>query len=85
MAKGESPVQVARRHVSEAENRVARQERLVQTLERDRHFGMVPHARKICDVLKQSLHLARVHLQLEIEHYGDDTPAPVTKSETKDQ
>ena len=71
MAEGESPVDVARRHVAGAETRVARQERLVETLERDKHFGMVGQARKILDVLKQSLQLAYVHLQLEIDHYGD--------------
>lgn len=81
MAKGESPVEVARRHVTEAEDRVARQERLVQTLERDKHMGMVPHAQRILDVLRQSLHLARVHLQLEIEHYGDRTITPPSKEQ----
>lgn len=72
--KSESPVEIARRHVSEAEIRIARQQRLIETLERDKHPRMVPHAQKVLDVLKESLELARVHLELEIKHYGD-TPA----------
>ena len=76
MAKAESPVEIAKRHVADAENRVARQERLVATLERDKHPVMAQHGQKILEVLKRSLELARVHLQLEIEHYGDEGIAP---------
>ncbi len=73
MPKAESPVAVARRHVEEAERRVARQRSLVAELERDKHFAMVGHARKILEVLEESLRLARVHLELERAHYGDAT------------
>jgi hypothetical protein len=76
MAKTESPVAVAKRHVADAEMRVARQERLVATLERDKHAVMAQHGQRILEVLKRSLELARVHLQLEIEHYGDEGIEP---------
>lgn len=70
MAKSESPVQVARRHVAEAERRVARQRELIEELARDRHFATAEQAKKVLDVLEDSLRLARVHLELEEAHYG---------------
>ena len=71
MAKAESPVAVARRHVVDAERRVARQKRLIETMERDRHMSMAANGRKVLSVLEESLRLARVHLELERKHYGD--------------
>jgi hypothetical protein len=70
MRRAESPVAVAQRHVAQAERRVARQKALIEELERDRHFAMVENARKILEVLEESLRLARVHLELEQAHYG---------------
>ncbi len=71
MAKPESPVAMAERHVVEAEARIERHKKLIATLERDKHSRMIPHARKILEVLEESLRLARVHLQLEREHHGN--------------
>ncbi len=71
MAKTDSPVEVAERHVAEAERRIARHRKLIETLERDKHINMLPHARRILELLEESLRLARVHLQLERDHYGN--------------
>jgi hypothetical protein len=71
MARTESPVVQARRHVIQFERRVERQKQLIEELERDKHPAMAVHGRKILEVLEESLRLARVHLQLELDHYGE--------------
>ncbi len=70
MPQTESPVAVAERHVAEAERRIARQRKLIEQLERDKHTVAADHGRKVLVVLQDSLRLARVHLELEREHYG---------------
>lgn len=70
MKSRESPIAMAERHVSDGENRVERQRRLIELLERDRHFATADHARKILEVLQDSLRLARIHLEFERQHYG---------------
>jgi len=71
MDKRGSPVAIARRRVAEAESRVARQEQLVLRLQERKHTTILSHAQRILEVLRQSLDLSRVNLQLEIDHYGD--------------
>ena len=70
MVNPETMVALAQRHVTEAEARIARQRELIQELERDGHKSMAGRAQKVLSVLEESLRLARIHLQLEIEHYG---------------
>ena len=72
MPKAESPIEMARRHVAEADQRVARQKALLDELLRDGHAGRgIAQARSVLEVLEQSLRLAREHLRLEREHYGN--------------
>jgi hypothetical protein len=72
MPRVDSPVVVARRHVTEFEHRVERQRGLLEKLERGKNSPMiVAEARKVLETLGHSLRLARAHLQLEIDHYGD--------------
>ena len=72
----ESPIALAERHVAEAERRIARQRTLIARLERDRHATTAEYARRILDVLQESLRLARVHLELERAHYGGTKTQP---------
>jgi hypothetical protein len=71
MARTESPVVQARRHVIQFERRVERQKQLIEELERDKHPAVAAQGRRVLEVLEESLRLARVHLQLEIDHYGE--------------
>jgi hypothetical protein len=70
MPSSDSPVAVAERHVAEAEQRVARQRRLIEELVRDKHLVTAEQARKVLRLLEDSLRLARIHLELERAHYG---------------
>lgn len=65
-----SVIVVAHRHVAEFEQRVERQKRLIERLERDKHVKMLGEARKVLETLEQSLGLARQHLQIEIDRHG---------------
>jgi hypothetical protein len=63
----EDAVAQARRHVAEAEDRIARQEALLARLSQDyKHPALVVEAREILSTLKHSLDLARDHLALEL-------------------
>ena len=64
----EDPVSQARRHVAEAEARVERQEALVARLfESGKTPQLADQAKEILSTLKQTLRLARVHLdELEL-------------------
>jgi hypothetical protein len=72
----ESPIVLAERHVAEGERRIARQRTLIVRLERDKHATTAEHARRILEVLQESLRLARVHLELERAHYGGTKTQP---------
>lgn len=65
-AATEDPITQARRHVAEAEQHIARQEALVIRLSNnDRYAALVGVAREVLATLKQTLSLARQHLELE--------------------
>lgn len=68
MPASESPLAQAERHVQEAEQRVARQSRLIHDLERDGHTQLALQAREVLRTLQRTLELSRVHLQLERQH-----------------
>ena len=76
MPRADSPVVVARRHVIEFEHRVERQRELLERLQRGKNSPMIAEARKVLGTLEESLRLARDHLQLEIDHYGDQGETP---------
>ena len=64
----EDPIAQARRHVREAEGHVARQETLIERLSHnDNHAALAEQAREILGTLRQSLSLAREHLELELK------------------
>jgi hypothetical protein len=63
----EDPLAMIRRHVLEAEGHVARQEALVEKLDRGGHAALVVEARVMLATLKKSLELARDHLSTELE------------------
>jgi len=63
----EGSLDQARRHVSQAENIVARQEALVARLSAtDRHVALAAEAREVLGTLQRSLALAREHLEIEL-------------------
>ena len=71
MSSTESPLEMAARHVAEAEQRIARQQTMLETLKRDGHSGrIIAEAQTILATLNQSLRLAKQHLELERRHYG---------------
>jgi hypothetical protein len=64
----EDAIGTARRHVREAEHRIARQERLVAKLSSDdRHAALAAEAREILATLEHSLSLAKQHLAIELK------------------
>jgi hypothetical protein len=68
--RNEAPLEMAERHVAEAERHIERQRKLLEELIRDKHERMLGHARKVLEVLEQSLKLARVHRDLEREFHS---------------
>ena len=63
----EDPVSQARRHVAEAEARIERQEALVAMLsDSSKHLSLAGQAKEILSTLKQTLRLARDHLEYEL-------------------
>ena len=64
----EDPLAQARRHVRQAEGHVARQEALIERLSlNDNHAALAEQAREILRTLRQTLSLAREHLELELK------------------
>jgi hypothetical protein len=67
VGRSEDPVSQARRHVAEAEARIERQEALVAKLSNSsKYLSLAGQAREILSTLKQTLRLARDHLELEL-------------------
>jgi hypothetical protein len=65
--RAEDPISQARRHVAEAEVRIERQEALVAALsDSSKHISLAGQAREILSTLKQTLRLARDHLEYEL-------------------
>jgi hypothetical protein len=66
----ESVLEMAERHVAEAQRHVEHQKALVEALTRARHKEILDLARKVQGVLERSLELARAHLAFERELQG---------------
>jgi hypothetical protein len=67
VTRAEDPVSQARRHVAAAEARIERQEALVAMLSNSsKYAALAGQAREILSTLKQTLRLARDHLELEL-------------------
>jgi hypothetical protein len=83
MPNGDALIAVARRHVQQAEHRVARQKALIRRLEEHKHASspspsfLLPHAEMVLVVLERSLQMAREHLQLEITYHGRGPKTPM--------
>jgi hypothetical protein len=60
-----SPLELAERHVAEAERHVEHQRKLLEVLIRDKHERMIGHAREVLEILEKSRNLAYAHLDLE--------------------
>jgi len=63
----EDPLTMTCRHVREAEGHVARQEALIQELNRDGHIELAVEVRELLATLKTSLRLAQEHLSIELK------------------
>ena len=64
----EDPLSQARRHVAEGEARIERQEALVARLsDNSKYASLANQGRGILGTLKQTLRLAREHLELELK------------------
>jgi hypothetical protein len=59
----ESELEIARRHVKEAEARLVRQETIVAEMERANRPDDVELGRRLVDTLRTSLRLARAHVE----------------------
>ena len=65
MSVQETPLEMATRHVAEAEPRLARQERLISKLESDGHLRMLPSARALHGQMSDFLRVCQAHLNYE--------------------
>ena len=61
----ETPLQMAQRHLIEAEQRLRRQERRVAELERAGFDDMLPTSSRLLETMRDFSRLAREHLRVE--------------------
>ena len=62
MSSSETPVELAQRHVTEGQERVSRQEALIERLIRDEYEHMLPNANALLDQLRGFLAFSEAHL-----------------------
>ncbi|MDO9712490.1 hypothetical protein [Paracraurococcus lichenis] len=70
MALPENALTQAERHVREGEKRVARQISIIEELDRDNHPEAAARARAMLETLRETLELARAHVQRARETRG---------------
>jgi hypothetical protein len=63
-----SDLELAERHVAEAEIRVTRQEQIISEMERHKHFGVAARGRDILATFNATLELLRAHLAVLRRH-----------------
>ena len=69
MREAETNLQKARRHVVEAEQRIARQKALLEGLVRGGHTGrVIAQAEETLHVMEQNLWVLRQHMEIELQH-----------------
>jgi hypothetical protein len=61
----ETLLEMAERHVLKGEERIARQQAVIEAMERDNHPNTAAKAREILTTMQESLRLARQHLDAE--------------------
>ena len=74
--RDESPLAMAARHVMEGEERVARQQAIVERMLKAGYQREAPEATKLLETMKTTLRLAREHLRREEESQGDGLHPP---------
>jgi hypothetical protein len=72
----ESPLAMAARHVMEGEDRVARQQAVVERMLKAGYQRQAAEAAKLLETMRTSLSLAREHLRREEESHGDELHPP---------
>jgi len=74
--RDESPLAMAARHVMEGEERVARQQAIVERMLKAGYQREAAEATKLLETMKTTLRLAREHLRREEESQGDGLHPP---------
>ena len=75
MESSESPLEQAQRHVTEGEQRIAKQKTLIEELKRDGHEDMLPAAHELLAQMQTVQRLGNEHLQREkLEAEGGSQP-----------
>ncbi len=67
---------MAARHVREGEERVARQEAIVERMLKAGYQREAAEAAKLLETMQTTLRLAREHLRREEENHGDELHPP---------
>jgi hypothetical protein len=77
----ETELEIARRHVREGEDRVARQAAIVAELERDSHLAAAAHGRELLKNMLSILDFEKQHLpEIEKQNLGQ-SPQPTQENE----
>ena len=66
VSASETPLEMARRHVAEGEERIARQELLISNLDRHGQTAMALRARDLLNQMRDFQRKAREHLDYEV-------------------
>jgi hypothetical protein len=74
--RDESPLAMAARHVMEGEERIARQQAVVERMLKAGYQRQAAEAAKLLETMRTSLCLAREHLRREEESRGDELHPP---------
>ena len=74
--RDESPLAMTARHVMEGEERVARQQAVVERMLKAGYQRQAAEAVKLLETMRTTLSLARDHLRRERESHGDELHPP---------
>jgi hypothetical protein len=74
--RDESPLAMAARHVMEGEERVARQQAILERMVKAGYRREATEAEKLLETMRTTLELAREHLRREKESHGDELYPP---------
>jgi hypothetical protein len=74
--RDESPLAMAARHVMEGEERVARQQAVVERMLKAGYQREAAEAAKLLETMQTTLKLSREHLRREEENHGDELHLP---------
>ena len=74
--RDETPLAMAARHVMEGEERVARQQAVVERMLKAGYQRQAAEAAKLLETMRTTLSLSREHLRRERENNGDELHPP---------